>query len=110
MMPGAAHVLLDDRGLLAVSGADRRAFLQGLISNDVDKVAGDRAIYAALLTPQGKYLHDFFVAELGETLYLDGEAARLDDLGRRLVLYKLRSKVTIAPAGPGWAVAARIGP
>ena len=110
MMPGAAHVLLDDRGLLAVSGADRRAFLQGLISNDVDKVAGDRAIYAALLTPQGKYLHDFFVAELGETLYLDGEAARLDDLGRRLGLYKLRSKVTIAPAGPGWAVAALIGP
>ena len=110
MMPGAAYVLLDDRGLLAVSGADRRAFLQGLISNDVDKVAGDRAIYAALLTPQGKYLHDFFVAELGETLYLDGEAARLDDLRRRLGLYKLRSKVTLAPAGPGWAVAALIGP
>jgi len=109
-MPGAAYVLLDDRGLLAVSGADRRAFLQGLISNDVDKVAGDRAIYAALLTPQGKYLHDFFVAELGETLYLDGEAARLDDLRRRLGLYKLRSKVTLAPAGPGWAVAALIGP
>jgi folate-binding protein YgfZ len=110
MMPGAAYVLLDDRGLLAVSGADRRAFLQGLISNDVDKVVGDRAIYAALLTPQGKYLHDFFVAELGETLYLDGEAARLDDLRRRLGLYKLRSKVTLAPAGPGWAVAALIGP
>jgi hypothetical protein len=110
MPPAAAYVLLDDRGLLAVGGADRRAFLQGLVSNDVDKVARDRAIYAALLTPQGKYLHDFFVAELGETLYLDAEAARLDDLGRRLGLYKLRSKVTIAPAGPGWAVAALFGP
>jgi hypothetical protein len=110
MPPAAAYVLLDDRGLLAVGGADRRAFLQGLVSNDVDKVARDRAIYAALLTPQGKYLHDFFVAELGETLYLDAEAARLGDLGRRLGLYKLRSKVTIAPAGAAWAVAALFGP
>jgi hypothetical protein len=110
MPPAAAYVLLDDRGLLAVGGADRRAFLQGLVSNDVDKVGADRAIYAALLTPQGKYLHDFFVAELGETLYLDAEAARLGDLARRLGLYKLRSKVTIAPAGPGWAVAALFGP
>jgi folate-binding protein YgfZ len=107
--PDAAYVLLDDRGLLAVAGADRRAFLQGLISNDVDKITGDRAIYAALLTPQGKYLHDFFLAELGETLYLDGEAARLADLAKRLGMFKLRSKVTVAPAGPGWTVAALFG-
>jgi folate-binding protein YgfZ len=109
MSSDAVYILLDDRGLLAVAGADRRAFLQGLISNNVDKVTGERAIYAALLTPQGKYLHDFFVAELGETLYLDGEAARLGDLAKRLSMYKLRSKVTVAPAGPGWTVAALIG-
>jgi folate-binding protein YgfZ len=108
-MAPASYVLLDDRGLLAVAGADRRSFLQGLVSNDVGKVAPDRAIYAALLTPQGKYLHDFFIAELGETLYLDAEAARLGDLARRLGLYKLRSKVTLAPVASDWLIAALIG-
>ncbi|HEX7005701.1 MAG TPA: folate-binding protein [Alphaproteobacteria bacterium] len=109
MPPAAAFALLDDRALLAVAGPDRRAFLQGLVSNDVNKVAHDRSVYAALLTPQGKYLHDFFIVEQEDTLYLDGEAARLDDLGHRLGRFKLRSKVTIAPAGPGWAIAALFG-
>lgn len=109
-MAPASYVLLDDRGLLAIAGADRRPFLQGLVSNDVDRIAGDRAIYAALLTPQGKYLHDFFVAELGETLYLDAEAARLGDLAKRLGLYRLRSKVTLTPVAGDWLVAALIGP
>lgn len=87
--------LLPSRGLLAVSGADARTFLQGLVSNDVEKVRTDRAIYAALLTPQGKYLHDFFMAEENDRLLVDGEAQRLDDLLRRLTLYRLRAKVAI---------------
>src|SRR5437763_15280926 len=103
-MAERSFVALDERGLLAVAGEDRRAFLQGLISNDIDKVAPDRAIHAALLTAQGKYLHDFFIAELGETLILDGEAPRLADLKRRLALYKLRAKVTLAPAPSELAV------
>ena len=100
---------LAERGLLTVAGEDRRAFLQGLISNDVEKVAPSRAIYAALLTAQGKYLHDFFVAALGETFLLDGEAARLADLQRRLAIYKLRAKVTLAPEAGGLAVFAVFG-
>ena len=52
-------VVLQSRGLLAVSGEDSRDFLQNLISNDVAKVRPGRAIFATLLTPQGKYLHDF---------------------------------------------------
>ena len=100
---------LAERGLLTVAGEDRRAFLQGLISNDVEKVAPSRAIYAALLTAQGKYLHDFFVAERDDTLILDGEAARLADLQRRLAIYKLRAKVTLAPEAGGLAVFAVFG-
>jgi len=100
---------LAERGLLAVAGEDRRAFLQGLISNDIEKVAPSRAIYAALLTAQGKYLHDFFVAERDGTLILDGEAARLADLQRRLAIYKLRAKVTLAPEAGGLAVFAVFG-
>src|SRR5260221_2365761 len=95
-----SFVALGGRGLLAVAGEDRRQFLQGLISNDVDKVSPTRAIHAALLTAQGRYLHDFFVIAFGETLLLDGEAARLADLQRRLGLYRLRAKVTLG-AAPG---------
>jgi hypothetical protein len=102
-------VPLPGRALLAVAGEDRRLFLQGLVSNDMTKVSGTRAVHAALLTAQGKYLHDFFVVEEGERLLLDGEAGRLADLKRRLSLYKLRSKVTVAEA-PEMRVAAAFGP
>lgn len=84
---------LDDRGVLEVSGADAVKLLQGLVSNDLDRLAREPAIYAALLTPQGKYLFDFLVFGRGDALWLDVEAARLDDLVRRLTLYRLRADV-----------------
>jgi folate-binding protein YgfZ len=89
---------LTDRALIAVAGADARPFLQNLVSNDVDRVTRDRAIYAALLTPQGRYLFDFFIIEVAGTLHLDCEAARRDALLKRLVLYKLRAKVELRAA------------
>src|SRR5262249_6057576 len=79
-MLDASFALLDDRGVLAVSGPDRRDFLQGLVSNDVGKIGPTQARYAALLTAQGKYLHDFLMVEAGGTILLDAEAGRLDDL------------------------------
>ncbi len=101
-------VVLESRGVLAVAGPDRRSFLQGLVSNDVEKVAADRAVYAALLTAQGKYLHDFIMVEIGEAILLDAEAVRLADLKRRLSIYRLRAKVEIAER-PDLAVAATFG-
>ena len=83
-MMGLHFERLESRGVVTVGGEDRNTFLQGLISNDIDRVSADRAIWAALLTPQGKYLHDFFVAAIGETIHLDCEGARLMDLGKRL--------------------------
>jgi hypothetical protein len=103
-----SYCVLGDRGVLEAGGEDRVGFLQGLVSNDVTKAAPERALYAALLTPQGKYLHDFFIAAT-DTLLLDAEAARLDDLRRRLALYKLRSKVTLASASDRLEVAAAFG-
>src|SRR5665213_3280989 len=103
-MADAVYAMLDQRGPLEVAGEDRVAFLQGLVSNDVTKAAPDRAIYAALLTAQGKYLHDFFILAQGDALYLDAEAARLADLQRRLSLYKLRSKVTLTVAGERYRI------
>jgi tRNA-modifying protein YgfZ len=107
-MPDARFSLLDDRAVLAVSGADRRAFLQGLVSNDVEKVGPAQARYAALLTAQGKYLHDFMMIEFSEAIWLDAEAGRLSDLKRRLSIYRLRAKATLDER-PDFAVAAVFG-
>src|SRR5579863_10025726 len=107
-MPQAKFVRLEDRGVLAVAGPDRSSFLQGLVSNDVSRGAEDRAVYAAMLTPQGKYLFDFMMVEHDGEIWLDAEAARLADLKRRLSLYRLRAKVELVER-PDLAVAAVFG-
>ena len=83
---------LPNRGVLRLSGPDKAAFLQGLISNDVSKVASG-AVYACLLTPQGKFLHDFFIVENGDDWLIDCEYDRRADLLKRLLMYKLRSQI-----------------
>lgn len=108
--PRVAYTALPDRGVLRVSGEDRVGFLQGLVSNDVAAVAPDRAIYACLLTPQGKFLHDFFLIADGDSLLIECEAPRRNDLMRRLKTFKLRSKVEIADATDRFVVAALIPP
>jgi hypothetical protein len=107
-MPNASFTLLPDRGILAVSGDDRASFLQGLVSNDTAKLGPGRALYAALLTAQGKYLHDFIMIDRDGAIWLDAEAARIADLKRRLSMYKLRAKVTLEER-PDLAVAAVFG-
>ena len=108
-MTDAQFIPLTDRGLVSLSGDDSTEFLQGLVTNDVAAVAGDRAIYAALLTPQGKYLHDFFVLRSGDALYLDCDARRIEDLVRRLSRYRLRAKVTIEDASDRFRLFALFG-
>ena len=81
------------RRILAVSGADRVDFLQGLVTNKV----GDAPVWAALLTPQGKYLADFLVVPQGEQLLVDVDERLAGDLSKRLSMYRLRSQVVIAP-------------
>lgn len=103
------HMLLDQRAVLTVAGEDRQQYLQGLISNDVTRVSADRSIYAALLTPQGKFLHEMIVSMVGDALWLDTERARRGDLLRRLGMYKLRAKVSLADAGDTFGVAAVFG-
>lgn len=100
---------LGDRGIIRIDGEDRHAFLQGLVSNDVTKATATRAIYAALLTPQGKFLHDFFIAASGDSLLVDCEGERREDLFRRLRLYRLRSKVELADVTGDFSVQVAFG-
>lgn len=112
-MSEAFFLLPETRGVLSLTGEDRAAYLQGLITNDTAKLSTERALYAAFLTPQGKYLHDFSIAVLnaaGEERYLlDVEASRRADLLKRLSMYRLRSKVALADASADWVVAILYG-
>ena len=94
-MTQTAH--LTARAVLAVTGEDRVSYLQGLVSNDVTLAAPGRAVWAALLTPQGKWLADFFIFADADRLLLDVEAAQRDDLARRLMRFRLRAKLAVAP-------------
>lgn len=83
------------RAVIAVGDEDRAAFLQGLISNDTARISDSRAIFAALLTPQGKFAHDMFLVGAGDRYLLDVENHRRAELLKRLKMFKLRSKVTL---------------
>ncbi|MGF6861097.1 folate-binding protein YgfZ [Rhodobacteraceae bacterium MBR-64] len=94
-MPQPEHC--PNRQILSITGADRIDFLQGLVSNDVARLK-DGLVYAALLTPQGKYLADFFLAERGDAVLLDVHADLAEGVTRRLMMYKLRAAVSIEPS------------
>lgn len=87
--------LLADRAVIAISGADAERFLQDIVTNDMQACREGHALYAALLTPQGKILFDFFIARDGEQFLMDCASARADELAKRLGFYRLRAKVEI---------------
>lgn len=89
------QIPLNNRGVVSVTGEDTRNFLQGLITNDIEKVSETRTIYAALLTPQGKFLHDFFIVKYKNLLLLECENSGIPNLINRLSKYRLRAKVNI---------------
>ncbi len=80
--------------MLRISGSDRQEFLQGLVSNDMNKLESG-PIYAALLSAQGKYLFDFFLAADGEAILIDVAASRAPALAQKLSMYRLRADVQI---------------
>ncbi len=97
-----------ERDLIEITGADTRVFLQGLISQDVEKVSSDRAAYGTLLTPQGKFLHDFILLPWSDGILIDCEGGRGEDLATRLSRFKLRANVTLT-ARPDLCVKAIFG-
>lgn len=103
------YIKLKDRGIISIDGPDAPSFLQSLISNDINKVNDLNTIYAALLTPQGKFLHDFMISRLNTCYLIDCERERIKDLGGRLANYKLRADVKILDSTEDWEVLGIIG-
>ena len=98
--------ILEDRGILYINGEDCFEFLQNLITNDLNKVSEDSSCFASLLTPQGKYLFDFMIVKHKEGYFIDCEKKVIDELFKKLDLYKLRSKVEILNLSNEFVVAA----
>ncbi len=98
---------MTNRKVYRITGADREEFLQNLVTNDVSKLASG-AVWAALLTPQGKYLADFFLVPDGDAILLDVAEPLANGLTQRLSMYRLRADVAIEETGI--AVARGIGP
>ncbi|MEX1036098.1 MAG: hypothetical protein WDZ54_09090 [Sneathiella sp.] len=87
---------LENRAILVLTGEDVWDFLQNLVTNDMKAISESQCLYAALLTAQGKFLHDFIIVKQGKVFLIDCAADRKNDLIRRLTLYKLRADVTIS--------------
>ncbi len=106
-------VWLEDRGVVRIFGEDAAGFLQGVLTNDVEKLKPLEACYAALLSPQAKILFDFLVvrlpAESGAAFALDCAASEAAALARRLSFYKLRAKATISDESADHGVVAYWG-
>jgi len=88
-------IKLDDRIIIEIIGTDTKDFLQPLITNNIDLVSSKKSIYAALLSPQGKYIFDFFIFEnsINGHLSIDCAKNRCAELLEKLNIYKLRYKI-----------------
>ncbi|PKR52663.1 CAF17-like 4Fe-4S cluster assembly/insertion protein YgfZ [Thalassospira povalilytica] len=113
-MSESFYAVLSDRAVIRVSGPDRVSFLQGLVSNNVETVSATKSGYGALLTPQGKFLFDFFVYQQDEeSLLLESERGengeRAAELFKKLRMYKLRAKVELTDVTDSYDVIAVFG-
>ena len=88
-------IILENRGLISVTGDDAKEFLQNIITNDIEKVDQNNSIYSALLSPQGKYLHEFFIIHVDKGYLIDCDNKSKEGLISNLSKYKLRSKVDL---------------
>ena len=98
--------ILEDRAILYISGSDSDKFLQNLISNDIEKVNESKSCFASLLSPQGKFLFDFIVVKHKDGYFLDCEKKIVNQLYKKLIIYKLRSNIEILNLSNEFVVAA----
>lgn len=103
------YIPLAHRAVIKISGNDAATFLQGLITNDIHKATEQNPLYALMLTPQGKYLYDFFIAKRDGEYFLDVSSTYKNDIIKRLSMYKLRSDVAISDISTQYECAILMG-
>jgi len=89
-------ITLEDRGFIQVTGAEAKDFLQNIVTNDVEKVTSSSSVFSSILTPQGKYLFEFFIIKLKDSYLIECEKESTEEIIKLLNYYKLRSKVDFA--------------
>ena len=97
-------ILLEDRGLISITGEDTKNFLQNIITNDIDKVSFSSSIFSALFTPQGKYLFEFFLIQTKNGYLLDCDNEFTKEIINYLLKYKLRSKIEIIDISTNYVI------
>lgn len=100
------NIALKNRGVIRLRGKDKATLLQSVITNDIKKLAPDQPLYTALLTPQGKFLFDFFINSDNENdaIFLDCHGEQTQELINKLMMYKLRAEVEIENASDAYNV------
>jgi len=93
MMEENSIIILKDRDIISVSGSDSASFLQNVITNDINKLNESNSLYSALLTPQGKYLHDFFILKHEKNYLIDCESETTENLLSCFQKYKLNANI-----------------
>jgi len=86
-------IILEGRGFIQVKGPETKEFLQNIVTNDLNKVTDKSTIFSSILTPQGKYLFDFFILKLKDSYLLECEKKSTAEIIKILNFYKLRSKI-----------------
>ena len=89
------YVHLIDSKFISIKGEDRKEFLQDMITNDINKCIEDSPIYSCFLSPQGKFLADFFLINLGDSYLIEINEIYIENFIAKLNIYKLRSKINI---------------
>ena len=88
-------ITLEDRGFIQVNGPEAKDFLQNIVTNDLEKVTSNSTVFSSILTPQGKYLFEFFILKLKDSYLLECEKKSTTEIIKLLNFYKLRSTVDL---------------
>ena len=98
MFEDKEYHLFKKRGIILIEGKDRFNFIQGIISNDIELLRKKPSIYSSLLTPQGKFQHDFFISNFKEKFYLECDKSEQEEIINKFMMYKLRLDVEVSVA------------
>ena len=98
-------IILEDRGFIQIKGSEAKDFLQNIVTNDIEKVTSDSTVFSSILTPQGKYLFEFFILKLKDSYLVECEKKSTTAIIKLLNFYKLRSKVDFIDLSEKYATA-----